>query len=109
MEMVRLEQRCCPRLISSKAHRFRSNRFEQRVASRDGVVVATRKNEHLHSYKLLVDSIVAERGDEQKGHVIAIDSVRAVYREIVLVVQVRSARVASGRKDTPVDAADVND
>ena len=52
-----------------------------------GTVVATRKDERLHGYKLLIARLVDEKGDEQKGHVIAVDTVGAGYREIVLVVQ----------------------
>jgi len=70
-----------------------------------GTVVATRKDERLHGYKLLVARLVDEKGDEQKGHVIAVDTVGAGFREVVLVVQGSSARMASGCKDAPVDAA----
>ena len=70
-----------------------------------GTVVATRKDERLHGYKLLVARIVDEKGDEQKGHVIAVDTVGAGFREVVLIVQGSSARMASGCKDAPVDAA----
>ena len=70
-----------------------------------GTVVATRKDERLHGYKLLVARLVDEKGDEQKGHVIAVDTVGAGFREMVLVVQGSSARMASGCKDAPVDAA----
>ncbi len=70
-----------------------------------GTVVATRKDERLHGYKLLVARFVDEKGDEQKGHVIAVDTVGAGVREVVLVVQGSSARMASGCKDAPVDAA----
>lgn len=70
-----------------------------------GTVVATRKDERLHGFKLLVARLVDEKGDEQKGHVIAVDTVGAGFREMVLVVQGSSARMASGCKDAPVDAA----
>ena len=70
-----------------------------------GTVVATRKDERLHGFKLLVARLVDEKGDEQKGHVIAVDTVGAGFREVVLVVQGSSARMASGCKDAPVDAA----
>ena len=70
-----------------------------------GTVVATRKDERLHGFKLLVARLVDEKGDEQKGHVIAVDTVGAGFREVVLVVQGSSARMASGCKYAPVDAA----
>ncbi len=70
-----------------------------------GTVVATRKDERLHGRKLLVARLVDEQGQDQKGHVIAVDTVGAGVREIVLVVQGSSARMAEGCKDMPVDAA----
>jgi ethanolamine utilization protein EutN len=70
-----------------------------------GTVVATRKDERLHGRKLLVARLVDEQGQDQKGHVIAVDTVGAGVREIVLVVQGSSARMAEGCKDMPIDAA----
>ena len=70
-----------------------------------GTVVATRKDERLHGRKLLVARLIDEQGQDQKGHVIAVDTVGAGVREIVLVVQGSSARLAQGCKDCPVDAA----
>ncbi|MBI3651841.1 MAG: EutN/CcmL family microcompartment protein [Acidobacteria bacterium] len=70
-----------------------------------GTVVATRKDERLHGRKLLVARLIDEHGQDQKGHVIAVDTVGAGVQEIVLIVQGSSARLASGCKDAPVDAA----
>jgi microcompartment protein CcmK/EutM len=70
-----------------------------------GTVVATRKDERLNGRKLLVARLVDEQGQDQKGHVIAVDTVGAGVRELVLVVQGSSARLAEGCKDMPVDAA----
>ena len=70
-----------------------------------GTVVATRKDERLHGRKLLIARLVDEQGQDQKGHVIAVDTVGAGVREVVLIVQGSSARMAQGCKDCPVDAA----
>ncbi len=70
-----------------------------------GTVVATRKDERLNGRKLLVARLVDEQGQDQKGHLIAVDTVGAGVREIVLIVQGSSARMAEGCKDMPIDAA----
>jgi microcompartment protein CcmK/EutM len=70
-----------------------------------GTVVATRKDERLHGRKLLIARPVNVEGKEEKGYVVAVDTVGAGSREIVLIVQGSSARMAEGCKDCPVDAA----
>ena len=70
-----------------------------------GTVVATRKDPRLEGKKLLICQLVNSRGEDEKGYVIAVDTVDAGYRERVLIVQGSSARMAAGCKDTPVDAA----
>ncbi|HXG68937.1 MAG TPA: EutN/CcmL family microcompartment protein [Blastocatellia bacterium] len=70
-----------------------------------GTVVATRKDERLHGRKLLIARPVDVEGKDEKGHVIAVDTVGAGYQEVVLIVQGSSARMAQGCKDCPVDAA----
>ena len=70
-----------------------------------GTVVATRKDERLEGRKLLVARLVDEQGQDQKGHLIAVDTVGAGFRELVLIVQGSSARMAEGCKDMPIDAA----
>ena len=70
-----------------------------------GTVVATRKDERLHGRKLLVARPVGVDGQDEKGHLIAVDTVGAGVRETVLIVQGSSARMAFGCKDCPIDAA----
>ena len=70
-----------------------------------GTVVATRKDPRLEGKKLLICQPVNPQGEDEKGYLIAVDTVHAGYREKVLVVSGSSARMASGCKDTPVDAA----
>jgi len=70
-----------------------------------GTVVATRKDPRLEGKKLLICRPVDPQGNDEKGYLIAVDTVHAGYREQVLIVQGSSARMASGCKDTPVDAA----
>ena len=70
-----------------------------------GSVVATRKDPRLEGKKLLICRLVDPNGSDEKGYVIAVDTVHAGFREDVLIVQGSSARMADGCKDTPVDAA----
>ncbi|MBI4468504.1 MAG: EutN/CcmL family microcompartment protein [Acidobacteria bacterium] len=70
-----------------------------------GTVVATRKDERLLGKKLLLVRQVSPEGADEPGYLVAIDTVGAGYKETVLVVTGSSARMASGCKDCPVDAA----
>lgn len=70
-----------------------------------GTVVATRKDPRLEGKKLLICRLVDPDGKDEKGYIIAVDTVQAGLREDVLIVQGSSARMAQGCKDIPVDAA----
>ncbi len=70
-----------------------------------GTVVATRKDPRLVSSKLLVVRSMDPRGKVDGSYLVAIDTVDAGVGETVLVVSGSSARMASGLKDCPVDAA----
>jgi microcompartment protein CcmK/EutM len=70
-----------------------------------GTVVATRKDERLVSNKLLLVRPVDAAGKIDGGFLVAVDTVDAGAGETVLVVSGSSARMASGLKDCPVDAA----
>ena len=70
-----------------------------------GTVVATRKDERLVSNKLLVVRPIDPRGKAEGSYLVAVDTVDAGFGETVLVVSGSSARMASGMKDCPVDAA----
>jgi microcompartment protein CcmK/EutM len=70
-----------------------------------GTVVATRKDPRLEGKKLLICRLIDPDGKDEKGYLIAVDTVAAGFRENVLIVQGSSARMAQGCKDTPVDAA----
>jgi microcompartment protein CcmK/EutM len=70
-----------------------------------GTVVATHKDPRLEGKKLLVCRPIDPDGNDDKGYIVAVDTVDSGYRERVLIVQGSSARMASGCKDTPVDAA----
>jgi microcompartment protein CcmK/EutM len=67
--------------------------------------VATRKDPRLVSNKLLVVRPVDPRGKAEGNCLVAVDTVDAGVGERVLVVSGSSARMASGMKDCPVDAA----
>jgi microcompartment protein CcmK/EutM len=70
-----------------------------------GTVVATRKDERLVSNKLLVARGIDPQGRMDGGYLVAVDTVDAGVGETVLIVSGSSARMASGMKDCPVDAA----
>ena len=70
-----------------------------------GTVVATRKDERLVSSKLLMARPIDPAGKPEGNYLIAIDTVDAGFGETVLIVSGSSARMASGLKDCPVDAA----
>jgi microcompartment protein CcmK/EutM len=70
-----------------------------------GTVVATRKDERLMGRKLLVARMIDVEGRDEKGHLIAVDTVGAGFQEVVLIVQGSSARMAFDCKDCPIDAA----
>src|SRR5262249_62406895 len=70
-----------------------------------GTVVATRKDDRLHGRKLLVARLVGVDGQDEKGHLVAVDTVGAGIHEVVLIVQGSSARMAFGCKECPIDAA----
>jgi microcompartment protein CcmK/EutM len=70
-----------------------------------GTVVATRKDPRLVSNKLLVVRPMDPRGKAEGAYLVAVDTVDAGIGETVLIVSGSSARMASGMKDCPVDAA----
>jgi microcompartment protein CcmK/EutM len=70
-----------------------------------GTVVATRKDPRLEGKKLLVLKPVSPDGKDEAGYVIAVDTVSAGNRELVISVSGSSARMAEGCKDRPVDTA----
>jgi microcompartment protein CcmK/EutM len=70
-----------------------------------GTVVATRKDPRLVSNKLLIVRPMDPHGKAEGHHLVAVDTVDAGVGETVLVVSGSSARMASGMKDCPVDAA----
>lgn len=70
-----------------------------------GTVVATRKDPRLEGKKLLICRPMDPDGKDEKGYLVAVDTVDAGIHERVLVVSGSSARMASGCKDTPVDAS----
>jgi microcompartment protein CcmK/EutM len=70
-----------------------------------GTVVATRKDPRLVSNKLMVVRGIDPRGKVEGNYLVAVDTVDAGVGETVLIVSGSSARMASGMKDCPVDAA----
>lgn len=70
-----------------------------------GTVVATRKDPRLEGKKLLILQPVNPEGKPEGNYVIAVDTVSAGNRELVIAVSGSSARMAEGCKDTPVDTS----
>jgi microcompartment protein CcmK/EutM len=70
-----------------------------------GTVVATRKDPRLDSNKLLLVRGMDPSGKVDGACLVAVDTVDAGVGETVLIVSGSSARMASGMKDCPVDAA----
>lgn len=72
-----------------------------------GTVVATRKDQRLVSNKLLLARPVdpRDRTRLEGAYLVAVDTVDAGVGETVLIVSGSSARMASGMKDCPIDAA----
>lgn len=70
-----------------------------------GTVVATRKDPRLISNKLLIVRPVDPKGKAEGSYLVAVDTVDAGVGETVLIVSGSSARMASGMKDCPIDAA----
>jgi microcompartment protein CcmK/EutM len=70
-----------------------------------GTVVATRKDPRLVGSKLLVARPMDPSGKPEGTCLVAVDTVDAGVGETVLIVSGSSARMASGMKDCPVDAA----
>ena len=70
-----------------------------------GDVVVTRKDENLTGVTLLVLQPIAADGSKIGRTLVAVDAAGAGVGETVLIVSGSSARMASGMKDCPVDAA----
>ncbi len=71
-----------------------------------GTVVASVKHYKLEARKLLLVTPLALDGSHQGQVILAVDTVDAGEGDRVLVVQEgRSASMASGRKESPLDAA----
>ena len=75
------------------------------IARVKGTVVATRKDEKLNGYKMLLLVLADVTGKEKVGApIVALDSVDAGIGDLVLVVRGSSARQARNMSSTPVDA-----
>jgi microcompartment protein CcmK/EutM len=70
-----------------------------------GTIVATRKDPRLEGKTLLIVKPVSPEGQDEAGYLIAVDTVSAGNRELVMLVSGSSARMADGCKDRPVDMA----
>lgn len=69
-----------------------------------GSVVSTRKSENLVGNKFMIVDVLEHMRDGAK-QIVAIDKIGAGIGEYVLVAQGSAARVGTGMKDAPIDAA----
>jgi len=69
-----------------------------------GTVVATRKDPRLRGLKLLVVATLTPRLEPDGGYEVAVDTVQAGFREIVILVTGSSARMTERTESAPVDA-----
>lgn len=69
-----------------------------------GSVVSTRKSENLIGNKFMIVDVL-EHMQNGARQIIAIDKIGAGIGEYVLVAQGSAARVGTGMKDAPIDAA----
>ena len=69
-----------------------------------GSVVSTRKSDNLIGNKFMIIDVLEHMQNGAK-QIIAIDKIGAGIGEYVLVAQGSAARVGTGMKDAPVDAA----
>ncbi|QEK13164.1 ethanolamine utilization protein EutN [Crassaminicella thermophila] len=70
-----------------------------------GNVVATRKDERLTGYKLMIIQCLDEQKNPQGCPIIAVDTVGAGIGELVLFTKGTSARFAANKTQSPIDAA----
>jgi microcompartment protein CcmK/EutM len=70
-----------------------------------GTVVATRKDPRLEGKKLLIIKPVTPDGKDESNYIVAVDTVSAGAKELVIAVSGSSARMAEGCKDHPIDTA----
>ena len=69
-----------------------------------GSVVSTRKSDNLVGNKFMIVDILEHMQNGAK-QIIAIDKIGAGIGEYVLVAQGSAARIGTGMKDAPIDAA----
>jgi len=69
-----------------------------------GTVVSTQKDPRLSGKKLLIVKPINLDGTDQSGYLVAVDTVGAGFRELVLVTQGSSARLTDLTADVPTDA-----
>jgi microcompartment protein CcmK/EutM len=70
-----------------------------------GTVVSTRKDPRLTGFKLLVVATLTPRLEPDGGYEVAVDTVQAGFKEVVILCTGSSARMTERTKDAPVDAA----
>lgn len=69
-----------------------------------GTVVATRKDSRLTGLKMLVVETLTPEGAPDGGYEVAVDTVQAGFREMVLLCTGSSARMTDRTEKAPVDA-----
>ena len=69
-----------------------------------GTVVATRKDDRLSGFKLLVVATLTPQMQPDGGYEVAVDTVSAGFKETVLLCTGSSARMTDRTEKAPVDA-----
>ncbi len=70
-----------------------------------GTVVSTRKDPRLTGFKLLVVATLTPRLEPDGGYEVAVDTVQAGFKEVVILCTGSSARMTDRTQNAPVDAA----
>ncbi|KXG75101.1 EutN/CcmL family microcompartment protein [Thermotalea metallivorans] len=70
-----------------------------------GTVVATRKDERLTGYKLMITQALDVKGQPEGDAIIAVDTVGAGMGELVIFTTGTAARYAADKPQSPIDAA----
>lgn len=70
-----------------------------------GTVIATKKDEKLVGYKIMIVQPIDENKAAQGNSLICVDTVGAGIGEIVIVSSGTAARLSCNSKETPIDAS----
>ncbi|WP_425538604.1 EutN/CcmL family microcompartment protein [Microaceticoccus formicicus] len=70
-----------------------------------GTVIATKKNEKLVGYKIMIVQPINQAYEDQGNAFVCVDTVGAGIGEIVIVSSGTAARLSCNDRETPIDAS----